>query len=284
VADRLINQTFPSFRLAKSSLLRDPPAVLLRLTSILIVVFWAVMTTQLVRGLWFQSGTQLASISTEEVLQLFLDQEDASSNLQIFDGDTKIGDATLVRRDIGEPRGIREIGLQGGAIIALKMLPTAEEIGFKSRLRYRNSSDITGSAIEVRVPALQLDLKAWSGELIESGPSDDPEETAFELRHSGTIVASSSESDGGLPPSLMWLGPIFETELARRRGQADAELQTRIDYMELAGRRREVYVVEPVIEGNAKPPFQLVLLPGGELVEARVGNFRFSSLIMTLER
>lgn len=87
-----------------------------RTVSLLILGFWLVMSSLLVRYVWFPEGTQFAEVPPRMVLRQFLEQGSAVSNagtLDIYHRDQKLGHATMSCRRVRESQSDYLIRLDG---------------------------------------------------------------------------------------------------------------------------------------------------------------------------
>ena len=130
-----------------------------RTLSLVIIGFWAVMTSLLVRYVWFPEGTRFSEVPPSVVLREFLEQSselNTASTLYIYRGDRKIGEAHL--RCIRTPPKGPDFMLFFEGRLNQGAVPFAEErVGWSLKLKLLNGEhfgELSGKVHMERSPKI----------------------------------------------------------------------------------------------------------------------------------
>jgi len=264
--------------------------MIFRLTSVLIVLFWAGTTGWLIRTVWFTDEDRFEPIAAEEVMGAFFRWND-TTNLTILENGVKIGQMALGGLEGKDPRTGEVLrGLSSSGTLdepEMETLGSASLTGLTWRLNanFAETSDLIDLETVIRVPRQNLNVRLeWKGEppvlaaramiggvtIYESGhlsvdEADDRGAAAL-IENSPAVAAAKA---GAFPlPGLGGKGP---------EGLADAsawepKIEASKGMMDAAGRGLPVYLLK-IRFGNSGlgEPLRLYLSEAGEPLRIDTG-------------
>ncbi len=208
--------------------------MLWRSVVILVILFWLVMASLLLRVTYFPEDSQFAQLPPGTVLQMFLDRGASGKQLHLYHGNRRIGQMNLDIRRMPDARQPDDVALLLAGVLQKGELPDiASSLNWRLNLNLRAGQRWAGTSGQVRMPELGvlLDFK-WR----EGGPA--PE---FTLRRRGVLQADH----GMLQP---FLGQIAATQGAGPAPAASAQdgilrVSAREGAMKIAGQRHRGSVI-----------------------------------------
>lgn len=217
--------------------------MLWRLFSVIIVLFWAVMTGLLIRDTYFPDHSRFAEVPVRHVLDLFLTEAAAFNNtLHLLHGDEKIGHASFTIRKVSEAsapvpeyavlvHGVVAVPTEAGKVNANYML--AGELTDAERWRHFEA--------EVTAQSVQMEAKlSWAaGDRLPQ----------IEVKKAEQVIMNTAMAEAMIKlPNLLGgksdLWSKFMPGLSSDPNTTPAlKLQAREGVMELAGKRRRCFIV-----------------------------------------
>lgn len=203
--------------------------MLWRSVVILIILFWLVMASLLLRVTYFPEDSQFARLPPGAVLQMFLDRGASGKQLHLYHGDRRIGQLTLDIRRMPDARQPDDVALLIAGVLQSGELPDiASSLNWRLNLNLRGGQRWAGTSGQVRLPELGvlLDFK-WR----EGGPA--PE---FTLHRKGVLQADN----GMLQP---FLGQLATTPGAGAAQNDFLGVTAREGAMKIAGQKHRGSVI-----------------------------------------
>jgi hypothetical protein len=251
-----------------------------RTLTVLILFFWMVMATLLVRLVYFPEGSQFAKVPPEHVLKMFLEQGTILNTLHIYHHDKKLGSATLDTRKMapGEGSGKGDVIIATGLIDKGAFPQMPGQMVWRLEMLLEDMKRLAGSSGYIRLTenAMNLEFNWEPGQRLPR----------FTLKQKGQLVADDQMVEPMIH-QMMGVGNsgAFLPEGVKLPAQGDAssliEVKSREGAMTFAGHKTRGYVIEfSFMEHyNAKVFFTeagelaLVDLPDGyRLVEPVIHN------------
>ncbi|RYD38025.1 MAG: hypothetical protein EOP86_01995 [Verrucomicrobiaceae bacterium] len=194
-----------------------------RLFSILIIGFWLVMTSLLMRAIWFPEHSRLDAVNPGAVVRLVAARGEPS-HLDIYEGRKIVGRLNVTPLSPPIPGGTDEVLLHLDGHLELRL--PARRLMMSGKLAFNHGGGLTGMdlTLSMRAPKLKLTLKQASGQEIP----------VARLLLGGTLLFDSSqikESDAGMESNptvmlllgLMGMSPAeFDQVRQAARREADA--------------------------------------------------------------
>ena len=223
-----------------------------RLLSVMIVLFWAVMTGLIIRDSYFPDHSRFAEVPVSLVFDLFLEEAAAFNNsLHLYQGDQKMGHTHFALRK-------RPQGSQAPRY--------AVEAGF--RLRGELSPNGHWHAFELEVTSAEADTEAeihWrEGERLPR----------MQVRKAGQVIMDTDRAMALLesPASAAWMQSMMPATLPSLR-DGGMTLRAREGRLDLAGKKRRCYVVSSSLMQGYEA--QLYFTELGELARIELpGGYR----------
>ena len=220
-----------------------------RVISILIVMFWAVMTTLLVRYTWFPEGSAFAQVPPRVVLKQILEQSSAvstASTFHIYRQDRKLGQASVSCRRLPTKVDATEAGFSvrlDGVLDKGSLGNMEETYSFGVELKLRDVEHFAGIRGHVRMEKGRT-LTAFTWEPGASQPS-------ITVKREGKMVLDDQLIQ---PMIAQMLGGGGAENLAGNLGvapEADVgslvELKARETVKVFAGQKSKGYTLEWII-------------------------------------
>lgn len=226
----------------------DSLAMLWRVLTAVLLLFWAVMTGLLMRTVYFPDQSVLAEVPVKMVFDLFLNQAQAHSNtLHLYQHDDRLGHASfhVVRNDrTGKGAPLYRMTVSGGLDVGLgKVEPQKMGAGWRMEADLRDGQDLE---------SLQMDLTAAETERTVMLRWKKGEEVpVMEVREGNKLImdAKGAMAMVGMGEKMGMFGGVFG--LAKPEGGApEVRLEAREGLMELAGRDRRCFVVRMKLFGT----------------------------------
>ena len=202
-----------------------------RFISVLIVVFWAVMTALLVREAYFPEESRFAAVPPGRVLDLFLEHQNLLNTLHLFHEKQRIGHASFSVRQ-------RARASEGPLVYELQATGLIEDKNWGSGLgnvSWQMALDLTGGERPTAL-TLRVNLEASRTALLVLWKEGDAR-PFFEVRQNGVLSADSASVSAMLP----MLGAM--SGLPAGGAEGAVTVSAREGLMELAGRQRRCYVL-----------------------------------------
>ena len=205
-----------------------------RVLTVLVLAFWLVMATLLVRVTYFPEGSQFSQLPPAAVFKTFLDHGATINALHVYQGERKLGHATLTPRRAGATDYLLLVScaLDKGALRGMD-----GPVAWRLNLNLRNGSRWGGASGQVRLPD--------EGVLVKFDWAEGSPVPEFTMHRHGKLVTD----DKALQP---FLGQITAGHgapgVASGSGvgpQGDLlKVTAREGDMKIAGQRRKGYVIE----------------------------------------
>lgn len=203
-----------------------------RLLTVLIGLFWAVMTVLLVREAYFPERGRAQLVPPGQVLERFLaGAETSSSTLHLYQGGDKAGHLTLVFRRLAEVEGLPVLGLLASGVFEW---PGQAGVDVSFRLNAELENWQSWRRLRLDLDATDLDASArfaWTRG--EAAP-------LWQVRRQGRVMLDETMIRAFLAAQGL------HAEAWPAAGQTEAKmplLQARETRLELAGRQRPGYVL-----------------------------------------
>jgi hypothetical protein len=196
---------------------------------ILVILFWLVMATLLLRVTYFPEDSQFAQLPPGAVLQIFLDRGASGKQLHLYHGDRRIGQMILDIRRMPDARQPDDVALLLTGLLQSGELPDiASSLNWSLNINLRAGQRWAGSSGQVRMHELGvlLDFK-WR----EGAPA--PE---FTLHRKGVLQADHSM----LQP---FLGQFATTPGANTAQEDFLKVSAREGAMRIAGQKHKGSVI-----------------------------------------
>ncbi len=215
--------------------------MLWRVTTAILVLFWAVMTGLLLRNVYFPNHSVLAEVPPRLVLDLFLNQAAMHSNtLHVYHHQTRLGHANFHVIKSPKPgrdgRPLYRLTVSGG-------VDTAVGQGQKVTAGWRIEADLLEAE---ELTGLRMDMTGSdSGRTVLLRWQEGQNRPELEVRDQGKVVL---DTQGAL--ALAGVGSrlgLFEGLLGKsgvKPEQPRLEMSAREGVMDLAGRGRRCFVIQ----------------------------------------
>jgi len=238
-----------------------------RLLSVMIVLFWAVMTGLIIRDSYFPDHSRFAEVPVSLVFDLFLEEAAAFNNsLHLYQGDQKMGHTHFALRKLPQGSQAPRYALVATGAVKLPATAAAVEAGF--RLRGELSPNGHWHAFELEVTSAEADTEAeihWrEGERLPR----------MQVRKAGQVIMDTDRAMALLesPASAAWMQSMMPASLPSLR-DGGMTLRAREGRLDLAGKKRRCYVVSSSLMQGYEA--QLYFTELGELARIELpGGYR----------
>lgn len=227
--------------------------VIPRLFSILIIGFWLVMTSLLLRAIWFPEHSRLDAVNPGAVVRLVAARGEPS-HLDIYENRKIVGRLNVTPLSPQIPGGTEEVLLHLDGHLDLRL--PAKRLMMNGKLAFNHGGALTGMdfKLSMRAPKLELTLRQASGQEIP----------VARLLLGGTPLFDSSqmkEGDAGMesnPTAMLLLGLMgmspaeFDRMRQAARKEADATaVDARQGDFEIGGREYQGYILSVLKNGTS---------------------------------
>ena len=233
-----------------------------------ILIFWGIMTSLLIRAVYFPEFERLPKVDPEHVLELFIDNREVAQ-LYIFKGTEVVGDIMMTPRHLPGTGGA-EIGFAAAGVVELPNLP-------RQKLNWRGKLHL-GPLPKRRLTAIDIGVR-FSDPAVSVLLHIDPVSMDFYYTvMQGGVVVSDSVSEGGVvvsdsrtDPSAVGVAQMqlmmaaWGIEFGGREEGERAKLEARQGAIEIAGHRAGAYFMRLGIPGAGE--VNLTFSEAGELLE-----------------
>ncbi len=233
-----------------------------RTISLVIISFWLVMTTQLVRFVWFPEGSQFAEVPPDVVLKRFLEQSsgvDNAGTLWIYHREKKIGFAnircTRIRSDAQDYKLHLEGFLEKGSLSF-----TPEKVMWRIALNLQDVNRLGGFTAFMRVERSPWMVSVvWQrGQQIPLVQVRAPEDSG--INDAAVQLLAAQAFGGGALPGL----PADVAAAAEAGGDDSVKLRARQGQMDFAGQKSLGHNLELTLMNQWK--VRAFITEAGELV------------------
>lgn len=227
-----------------------------RFISVLIVLFWVVMTGLLVRNTYFPDESSFAEVPPRQVFDLFLNEAATFNNtLHLYRGAEKRGHTNFsIRKDEqGDAEGDMFYDLLATGSITLDT-QDGKSVDAAFRLNARLLNAETWTAVELEITANALATAAFvvwkQGDKIPSIKITKDNQVVMDSSMLAAMLPGGGGALGGLNlgggiPLLAHLPALATAQktAAGKDGAPGPALKAREGVMDLAGKRRKCYIV-----------------------------------------
>jgi hypothetical protein len=254
-----------------------------RILSLVIIGFWLVMTSLLVRFVWFPEGTQFAEVPPSVVLRRYLEQSSAVSSavstagmLYVYRREEKIG-FTTIRCTRLRPGG-QDFMLRMDGFLDKGAVPfTPEKVTWRLALTLLNVEEFGELKGWVRIERTpwKTDFLWQKGQRVPSISVKAPEEAGINDALIQMMLAQAF-AGGGMPGMPAMPGAMAAGAVPAVEPEGVLAIRARESEMKFAGQKSRGHLLEFTILGNWKArafiteagEFVLLNLPEGyRLVE-----------------
>ena len=245
------------------------PCMIFRILGLLIVLFWGVMTWQLVNVVYFPSESRLAEVDPGYVMGLFLGNGEPSE-LHVFNGVKRdaVGLITLAPRRVpkGETHGVetrkRDVRFSASGMVELPKLPR-QTIRWTGNLRLDEDREIEKVNVSVSfadpIARVAIEINARTGEI------------HYQVRRGGVMV-TDSKTDPSAPGIAQlrllmaaWGVDADALETQAREQEKSTKVTARHGNIEIAGNRFHAYIL--IVDITEDQQLKFYFTDDGELVK-----------------
>ena len=243
----------------------------------LIIVFWLLSTTLLVRSVYFPDGAQLADVPAQVVLKLFLEHGTERNAMLLFHDDKRVGHGSLSARKMGrdDPRSDSQL-FATGKIEKGEIPSVNSDVIWRFDLKLLHGEEFGGVTGQLRFPSTSTLLNfQWN---------KDEKLPHFELKVKGEVMMNDQTAAPFLAQAFAGQGSTTlpgGATLSTASTDGLLQMKSHEGTLKLAGQKQHGYVLEFTLMEtyHAKAFFTeagelaLVELPEGyRLMESTVHN------------